>query len=130
MKTKQYHLFVLGLAFLVAFSNVAHAEDDLKPTIQYLLNYVGKSNVVFIRNDSEHTAKEAVEHIKKKYNHFKDKIKTPEDFIRLSATKSMFSGNLYKIKTKGGKIIPCRQWLLSALRTYRQNKTKKDKPSG
>jgi len=39
-----------------------------------------------------HSGKEAAEHIRKKYAHFKDQIATAEDFIALSATKSELSG--------------------------------------
>jgi hypothetical protein len=56
----------------------------------------------------------------KKYNHFKKDIKTPKDFIRLTATKSLISGKWYYVKLKNGKTITYQAWLLQALEDYRQ----------
>ena len=58
---------------------------------------------------------------KKKYDYFKDEIKTPEDFIRLSATRSLISGRPYMVKTKTGQQMKSETWLLEALDAYRQN---------
>ena len=58
--------------------------------------------------------------MQKKYKHFKDKIKTPEDFIRLTATKSLMTGKLYYVKLMNGKKIASEAWLLKALEAYRQ----------
>src|SRR4051812_43637464 len=98
------------------------SSSDLAKTITYLLDYVEKSNAVMIRNGSEHTGKEAAAHLKTKYEHFKKEIKTPEDFIRLSATKSMVSGKPYLVRLAGGKEITCADWLTTALKDYRESK--------
>ena len=74
----------------------------------------------FYRNNKEHTPEEAVAHMKRKYAHFKDKIKTPEDFIRLTATKSLISGKRYYVILKDGKKMTSEAWLLKALENYRQ----------
>jgi len=58
--------------------------------------------------------------MQKKYKHFKDKIKTPEDFIRLTATKSLMTGKLYYVKFKDGRKITSAAWLLQALEDFRQ----------
>jgi predicted GTPase len=99
----------------------AMGKEDLEATIAHLLEYVRTSDVVFIRNGKEHSAEDAVEHIQKKYNHYKKKIKTPEDFIEKSATKSMMSGKLYQIKLKDGTIITSKDWLLAELDRYRNS---------
>ena len=67
-----------------------------------------------------HTSGEAAAHMQRKYEHFKDEIKTPEDFIRLSATRSLISGKLYYVKLKDGKKITSEAWLRQALEDYRQ----------
>ena len=59
--------------------------------------------------------------MQRKYAHFKDDIKTPEDFIRLTATKSLMTGKLYYVKLKNGEKITSEVWLLQALEDYRQN---------
>ena len=83
---------LLALVFVFSFSTHTFAAESLEQTIDYLIDYVGKSNTTFIRNGETHTPAEAVAHIKAKYEHFKSEIKTPEDFIRLSASKSLLTG--------------------------------------
>ena len=95
-------------------------QEDLEAAIAHLLEFVRTADVVFIRNGKEHSAEDATEHIEKKYNHYKKKIKTPEDFIEKSATKSMMSGKLYEIRLKDGTVITCRDWLTAELARYRE----------
>ena len=94
--------------------------NDASETIQYLLAFVKNSECRFFRNDKEHTTGEAASHMQRKYEHFKDKIKTPEDFIRLTATKSLMTGKLYYVRLKDGKKLTSEAWLLQALEAYRQ----------
>src|SRR5207247_292572 len=94
---------ILALTLSFALNANAAAHESLDQTISYLLDYVGKSNATFIRNGVKHTPAEAVAHIKAKYEHFKKEIKTPEDFIRLSASKSLQSGKPYLVRTPEGK---------------------------
>ena len=101
-------------------ANANAGADDLSETVQYLLDFVKTSECRFYRNNTEHTAKEAVEHMKRKYAYFRDKIKTPEDFIRLTATRSTISGKRYYVILRDGKRITSEAWLLQALETYRQ----------
>ena len=94
---------------------------DLSVTVQYLLDFVNASECRFYRNNKEHTAGNAAAHMQRKYAHFRDDIKTPEDFIRLTATKSLMTGKLYYVKLKNGEKITSEAWLLQALEDYRQN---------
>ncbi len=94
----------LFLVWSISFGEGPAKTEDVEATINYLLSYVGKSGCTFIRNGREYTAKEAVGHMQRKYNHFKSEIKTPEDFIRLAATKSLVSGKPYLVKIKTGKL--------------------------
>jgi len=94
--------------------------NHLSQTIQYLLDFVKTSECIFIRNNKEHTAVEAAAHMQRKYEHFNDKIKTPEDFIRLTATKSLMTGKLYYVRLKDGEKLTSEAWLLQALEAYRQ----------
>ena len=98
----------------------AAGTDRLSETIQYLLAFVKSSECLFFRNNKEHTAGEAAAHMQRKYEHFKDEIKTPEDFIRLAATKSLMSGKLYYVRLKDGEKLTSEAWLLQALEAYRQ----------
>lgn len=98
----------------------AAGANHLSETIQYLLDFVKTSECIFIRNNKEHTAVEAAAHMQRKYEHFNDKIKTPEDFIQLTATKSLMTGKLYFVRLKDGKKFTSEAWLLQALEAYRQ----------
>jgi uncharacterized protein DUF5329 len=107
------------LAFLLLLQARASAGESLNETIDYLLQYVANSKAVFIRNGSEHTPAEAADHIKAKYAHFKNQIKTPEDFIRLSASKSLLSGKPYLVRPRNGKETQLDLWLTEALKAHR-----------
>ncbi|ABV36380.1 conserved hypothetical protein [Shewanella sediminis HAW-EB3] len=64
---------------------------------------------------------EAVEHINKKYEYFSDDIKSTEDFIKYSATKSKMSGKFYKIHCGNKSPVKSRDWLLTELEAYRKS---------
>jgi hypothetical protein len=112
-----FSLFFLLVVMLTAAG--AAQKESLDQTIAYLLNYVGKSDATFIRNGTSHTPAEAVAHIKAKYDHFKAEIKTPEDFIRLSASKSLVTGKPYLVRTADGKEVHLDAWLREALQAHR-----------
>ena len=63
-------------------------------------------------------------HVRAKYEHFKAQIKTPEDFIRLAATKSLLTGQPYLVRTRDGKEMPLSVWLSNALQEHRENEAK------
>ncbi len=111
-------LYPLIWAF-TAYAGIEAGNDDLEDAINYLLTYVKNSDCIFIRNDKEHTAKDAVAHMQRKYEHFKDEIKSPEDFIRLTASKSLITGKPYMIKTTDGMKLKSENWLLKALELFR-----------
>ncbi|CAB1062243.1 hypothetical protein D1BOALGB6SA_7019 [Olavius sp. associated proteobacterium Delta 1] len=110
----------LFLGCTIALAETAVDSEKLTAAIKYLLTFVENSDCTFIRNDKPHTAKEAAAHMQRKYEHFKDEIKTPEDFIRLSASKSLISGKPYMVKTKAGQHMKSETWLREALESYRQ----------
>jgi len=114
-------IFVLMWGLLVSSESGAGA-NELSQTIQYLLDFVKNSECRFYRNNKEHSAGEAAAHMQRKYAHFKDKIKTPEDFIRLAATKSLMTGRLYYVVLRDGEKITSAAWLLQALETCRQKR--------
>jgi hypothetical protein len=71
--------------------------------IEILLSSIGRlQGAVFIRNGSEYTAAQAVDHLRYKWNHAGDRVKTAEDFIVLCATKSSMSGLPYRIRLADG----------------------------
>ena len=116
---KAYVRLLVALALFGVPAAPIVAEESLDESIKYLLDYVAKSDATFIRNGQTHTPQEAVSHIKAKYEHFKSEIKTPEDFIRLSASKSLLTGQPYLVKTRDGKEMPLSDWLANALKAHR-----------
>jgi hypothetical protein len=110
---------LLTFVLLFACAGQTLGRESLEQTIDYLIGYVGKSNATFIRNGVSHTPAEAVAHIKAKYDHFKEQIKTPEDFIRLSASKSLLTGKPYLVRTPEGKEMHLDAWLTEALKAHR-----------
>ena len=129
MKVRLLCVFLLVALVTIPFAADADKKDDkkseeidkkeLEATIAHLLDFVRTSDVVFIRNGKEHSPEDAAKHIEKKYKHYKKKIKTPEDFIERSATKSMMSGKLYQVRFRDGKVIATRDWLTAELERYR-----------
>ena len=124
-RTKMKNIIGIFLILVLTWVPAALAEpnagaNNFSETIQYLLAFVKNSGVLFFRNDKEHTAGEAAAHMQRKYAHFKNEIKTPEDFIRLTATKSLMTGKLYYVILKDGEKITSEAWLMQALDAYRQ----------
>lgn len=110
-------LLTLALVFALPWQTLI--AESAEQTISYLIDYVGKSNVTFIRNGQSHTPAEAAAHIRAKYDHFKNDIKTPEDFIRLAASKSLQTGKPYLVRTADGKEMHLDAWLTDALKHHR-----------
>jgi len=108
-------IFLLSIGFAATAQAVtADAEID------HLLKFVEGTQCRYERNGEMHSGKEAAEHIRKKYAHFKDEIATAEDFIALSATKSELSGKKYRVFCAGEKVQDSERWLLGELKSYRQ----------
>jgi hypothetical protein len=95
------------------------AGEDTNKTIAYLIDYVARSDLTFVRNGQEYTGKQAADHMRQKWTYFRTKIKTPEDFILLAATKSELSGKLYLVRLDG-KERPAGEWLAKVLAEYRK----------
>jgi len=110
---------VVAFLFLSMSAGPMLAAESLDESIKYLLDYVAKSDATFVRNGQTHTSQEAVNHIKAKYEHFKSEIKTPEDFIRLSASKSLLTGQPYLVRPSDGKETRLDEWLTQALKQHR-----------
>ena len=87
--------------------------------VKHLLAFVEHSRCIINRNGTDYPADEGISHIEIKYDYFKDDIKTTEDFITYSATKSTMSGDYYTVKCPGKKTVNTQDWLLEELKKYR-----------
>ena len=115
---KNYFL-LLGF-MLFSFNLQADTKND---EIAYLLNFVAQTQCTYDRNGKEYSGSEARVHIQKKYDYYEDDIKTAEDFIAYSATKSMISGEKYQVFCEGKVKQYSADWLLQALTLYRNKKS-------
>ena len=114
---------VTALFFLSPSFSDARQTEPADETIQYLLEYVARSDLTFLRNSGRYTAQEASEHMQKKFEHFRDEIETPEEFIELCATRSLLSGKPYQVMDKHGETINTSAWLTTELKEYRNSAT-------
>jgi len=113
LKLRKIIIILLSIFTVNVF---AETQDE----ISHLLSFVASTDCQYERNGTMHNGKEAVEHINKKYAYYKDDIKSTEDFIEYSATKSKMSGKFYKIHCNNKISINSQDWLLSELMAYRQ----------
>jgi hypothetical protein len=93
--------------------------EQLQSEIDHLMDYVRNSDCQFIRNGKAHKSDEAVEHILRKYDRFKDKIKTTEDFIDYCASKSLLSKKPYKIGCPDQEWVDSKDWFIEELKRFR-----------
>jgi hypothetical protein len=113
-------IFFSFVIFIFALALSAADTEPVAKTVDYLIGQVEKSDCKFIRNDDEHTGKEAAEHMRAKYKHFKKEIKTPEDFIEKCAAKSELSGKPYLVKKSDDSTVKCQDWLKALLDEHRK----------
>lgn len=108
---------MLGLWSL--FSVQAWA-GDYQQEIKHLLNYVKTTACDYERNGVTYKGSEAVVHVQRKYDYFKEKITSAEDFVRLCATKSELTGQIYQIQCPQEPKQASATWLLKELAKFRQ----------
>lgn len=117
-----------ALAFLLLFSGTAHADvpTEQQPEVAHLIDFVQSSPCTINRNGTTHQGEEAAAHIQKKYDYFRNKITTTEQFIEYSASKSTMSGKYYTVRCSGQEPIRAQDWLLQELEAYREQRAKDD----
>lgn len=83
---------------------------DESKQIETLLFIIENSSIIFIRNGTEYSSKEAADHLRSKWEQSGRQIKTLDEFIKNIASKSSMSGTPYQIKLKSGEIISAEEW--------------------
>jgi hypothetical protein len=117
----------LILLTFIALPTPAMAPAE-KAKVEHLLAYVaGLEGCAFIRNGQEYDAKKASEHIRGKYERVSDRLKDARDFVEKCASRSLISGEEYKVRFADGTVRPCRDVLLEELARYEKNQ-KQDSP--
>ena len=116
-RVKQIRLAVMFVVFNVLPLSLSASSSEQE--IEYLLNAVGDSGCMFIRNGSHHDSKEAESHLRLKYNNGKKYVNSADSFIERLATKSSWTSKPYTIKCSGKEAEPSAKWLGDALTQYR-----------
>jgi len=116
------HLLAAAAATLtLALSQgaAASADGSAKEEIDHLLNFVGASSCIFVRNGTEYPSDQAREHLAGKYRFVGGRITSAEDFIKYLATGSSMSGEPYHVKC-GKTDALTGAWLADELARYRK----------
>src|SRR5579883_3051748 len=87
----------LTLLFLGCVSLASASPDGLseQEKISYLLNTVGNSELIFVRNGVEYPGLEAKKHLQMKLEASGNAILTADDFIKNIASRSLMTGEPY-----------------------------------
>lgn len=112
--------FLATLALFTSLPVFAQV-SEMDTEIEYLLKFIHDTPCSMIRNGKNYEGAEAVAHVRKKYAYYKYTIKTTEDFIRLSATKSTLSGEQYQVICPNGYHGTTQQWLFEELSRLRRH---------
>jgi hypothetical protein len=112
-------IMVAAFVILAVISGVVSAQDNVeKKKIEFLIVSVENlKGAKFIRNGTEHTGKEAAEHLRMKLQNALA-VQTADDFIRLCASKSIITGKPYMIRLSDGKAIKSEEYFREKLKEY------------
>ncbi len=110
---------VLAAVVLVALPSATTA-GSAREEIDYLLDTVGESGCLFIRNGTEHSAREAEAHLRMKYRKGESYAKTADQFIERLASQSSWTRQSYEIACPGTTPEPSGPWLSRRLADYRR----------
>ncbi len=107
-------MFILPapLPALVETPSLTEAQR-IEALIQAVANLQG---AVFLRNGTEHTPREAADHLRLKWKNAGGRVKTPPDFIRYCGSGSSLSGRPYELRLKDGHTVQTRDWLWTELK--------------
>lgn len=97
----------------------ADPSSEVLGEIDYLIALIRTSPCVFIRNGEDYDGPAAADHIREKFDYFRDRIDTAEDFIARAASKSELSGRPYQVRCPGQETLAAADWLQAELRAHR-----------
>jgi len=118
MRAMRRSLIVLTALALATSAAIAAAPDN-DVEIEYLLQTVGSSSCVFIRNGTQHSAVDAESHLRMKYGKARRHINNADEFIIKLASESSWTGKPYTLDCPGEKQQPTETWLFQRLGEYR-----------
>ena len=112
------------LAFPLLFGWTAAAMAAKRPPaeqkkIDWLIEQVGQTDAVFIRNGTSYDAAKAVSHLKFKLFMAGSRVQTVKDFVEGVASSSSETGQPYLIHLRGAAApVPMHDWLTGKLAEY------------
>ena len=112
-------LAMVGVFLLPGLEVRADVPEAQQHEVAHLLDFISHSGCRMVRNGTAHEAPEAVKHIQRKYDYYREDIKTTEDFIDKSASRSTISGRAYTVECPGQTARPVAEWLKEELNHYR-----------
>lgn len=89
--------------------------------VEYLIKFVRNADCRMERNGEFYSGVEVTAHILNKYDYYREEINSTEEFIELSASKSVISGKPYVAHCNKGEPVNVRIWLLKELQRYRES---------
>jgi hypothetical protein len=116
---------VLALT-LAAATTCADVPPAQQAEVEHLIEYLEHSTCVMLRNGTAYDASEGARHVRRKYAHFRDEIRTTEDFIDRAATRSLVTGLAYRVRCPGQPERPAADWLRDELAAYRGSEAVRD----
>ena len=107
-------IFVLLIVFPA--HSFADTTDD---EIRYLIGSVGRDGCAFIRNNRKYSRRQAREHLRSKWRLNERLVESAEDFIEKIASRSVTSGQHYRIQCRREQHITAEEWFAKLLAKYR-----------
>lgn len=113
---------------VIAVALPSHTRADVPPgqvaEVEHLLAFIkNNSSCRFLRNGREYSGTRAHRHVLRKYDYFRDQIRSTEDFIALSASESTISGKPYQFLCQGSPAVESKTALLEELARYRSSRS-------
>jgi hypothetical protein len=105
---------LVAVILVLSFSLGASAQTDQEAErykIAYLMNAIGSSDLVFIRNGAEYTGGEAKSHLQDKLDIVGVRVHTAEDFIVYVGSTSNETGLPYYVRLADGTQMESGTWL-------------------
>ena len=112
-------LSLIFCSALIAPQVISDVADNQRHEVNYLIEFIKQAGCKLERNGTLYAGAEAIKHIQRKYDYYRDDIKTTEDFIRYAASKSEMTGRPYLAHCGSEKAITGEEWLLQELQNYR-----------
>jgi len=117
---RQVLMVTIAVMTLLSIDARSDVPDAGRHEVLHLLDFLRNSDCAMERNGKRYESEDAYSHVRRKYEYFRGEIRTSEDFIEYSASKSTMSGKYYRVFCKDEPAVLTRDWFLEELRSYRE----------